>query len=320
MKTFGLSDITGSISSAAGYCILWAIMTMPDASAPVRTLLARAIDYAGLFPPAALSIEDTVDRYARYRGASDRWALGRLVVPAARLAELARVRAGRGLSAEPWELAVTLGQDWEADRRALDAFGGTDGAEVRAVEGRLTDESTVAALAGFASADVVAYGEVTPGDQAARVLAATRAAGLAAKLRMGGVTADLIPASARVAEFLAAVASTGISFKATAGLHHPLRGDFPLTYRPDSPCATMYGYLNLVVAAMVAGAGGDGSEVRAALEERAVGAISFDDRSLIWRGRSFDEATLAGFRRWFHGFGSCSFREPIDELSPILSS
>ena len=61
----------------------------------VRELLVDAIDYAGLFPPAGLGMEETVRNYAAYRKSPDRWALGKLVVPVARLAEFeSKLRQG----------------------------------------------------------------------------------------------------------------------------------------------------------------------------------------------------------------------------------
>ena len=57
------------------------------------------IDYAGLFPPAALAMDDAVGRYARPTGAGrDAWMLGRFIVPASRLGEFEQrrgVAAGR---------------------------------------------------------------------------------------------------------------------------------------------------------------------------------------------------------------------------------
>src|SRR5688500_1588995 len=57
-------------------------------SPAIRVLLADAIDYAGLFPPAQLDMSGAVAEYASYLQSADQWALGRFVVPAARLDEL----------------------------------------------------------------------------------------------------------------------------------------------------------------------------------------------------------------------------------------
>src|SRR5713101_4042837 len=55
----------------------------------VRVLLNRILDYAGLFPPAKLPLEDALRTYLRYRKESPhRWMLGRFVCPTARLPDL----------------------------------------------------------------------------------------------------------------------------------------------------------------------------------------------------------------------------------------
>ena len=54
----------------------------------LRTLLAGAIDYAGLFPPAALDMPEAARNYAAYRAGPHAWALGRFIVPSARLNEV----------------------------------------------------------------------------------------------------------------------------------------------------------------------------------------------------------------------------------------
>jgi hypothetical protein len=55
--------------------------------ASLRALLAGVIDYAGLFPPARLPLDQAVRNYARYRQGPDAWMLGRFVCPAGRLAD-----------------------------------------------------------------------------------------------------------------------------------------------------------------------------------------------------------------------------------------
>ena len=87
---------------------------MTDGARRRTALLAGLVDYAGLFPPAALSMDDAVAEYARGRRSPEAWMLGRFVVPAARLLEFARAAdahlpdAGAG---EPWRLTALLGAD-----------------------------------------------------------------------------------------------------------------------------------------------------------------------------------------------------------------
>ena len=54
----------------------------------LQALLQGVIDYAGLFPPASLSLDESIRNYARYLREPDRWMLGRFICPAARLSEL----------------------------------------------------------------------------------------------------------------------------------------------------------------------------------------------------------------------------------------
>jgi hypothetical protein len=58
--------------------------------------MARAVDYAGVYPPARLPLADAVAEYARWRGSDDGWILGRFVCPATSLRELASTWADRG--------------------------------------------------------------------------------------------------------------------------------------------------------------------------------------------------------------------------------
>ena len=63
----------------------------PDvtARAPLETLLVGLVDFAGLFPPAALPMSDAVRQFAEYRAGPTAVSLGRFVVPVGRLGELA---------------------------------------------------------------------------------------------------------------------------------------------------------------------------------------------------------------------------------------
>jgi hypothetical protein len=110
-----------------------------------------------------------------------------------------------------------------------------------------------------------------------------------------------------------------VRFKATAGLHHPLRGSYPLTYAADAPTGVMFGYLNVLLATAVLRAGGNDEEGLAALVEADPAALTFGADALRWGRFRFDAKELADLRaRTLGGFGSCSLREPVDELGGVL--
>ncbi len=51
-------------------------------AAPLKALLGNLIDYAGLYPPAALPLEIVAERYRGFLASPDGWILNRLVLPA----------------------------------------------------------------------------------------------------------------------------------------------------------------------------------------------------------------------------------------------
>jgi len=139
--------------------------------------------------------------------------------------------------------------------------------------------------------------------------------GAFAKVRTGGLMPEAIPSSEALADFLRQAALRRIPFKATAGLHHPIRSVRPLTYAPDSPCASMHGFVNVFVAAAFAWQGAERDVMRDVLSDADAGAFQFLTGALRWRGRSLAVAEIQSARRDFaHSFGSCSFEEPVADL------
>src|SRR5512139_1490599 len=90
----------------------------------VRALLVGAVDYAGLFPPAALPMAGAVAEYGRAQGGPDAWMLGRFVLPAGRLSEFAEARAAANAPAasRTWTLSAIVRDGSDADRAAISAF------------------------------------------------------------------------------------------------------------------------------------------------------------------------------------------------------
>lgn len=280
--------------------------------AALRALLAGRIDYAGLFPPAALSMADAVANFAAYRESADAWALARFVLPIVRLEEF-EVAGAPHLRGAPWRLAV-LAQATDAD--AIRAFNGrmTGRAHIDTVESRAVTDNDVVALAPLASL-ATTYVELPIREDPTPLVAALAAHGLRAKVRTGGVTAESFPRANEVARFLVVCVAHRVMLKATAGLHHPLRGEYPLTYDARSARATMFGFVNLFLAASFARQGMDVAVLEELLDERDPGAFQVNDNQVTWRGHTLTASALANDRDHFAvSFGCCSFREPLDDL------
>jgi len=88
----------------------------------LRALLRELVDYAGLFPPAGLPMEQAVRNYARYRVGQYAWALGRFVTSIARLDEFETAFAGLPPQTGCWRIAALLGDNPRADFASIQAF------------------------------------------------------------------------------------------------------------------------------------------------------------------------------------------------------
>lgn len=289
----------------------------------MRALMVRLVDYAGLFPPAALSMEAAVERYGQYRFGADDWALGRFVIPARRLDEFEAATSRYDLA--HWRLSALIGEEAEADFARVVAFNEKHGC-IDMVEGKAGSADDVARLAALVPADIRAWFEVEPGESLAEVLAALNAAGHGAKLRTGGVTPEMIPSADTVARFLLSCAHAGVRFKATAGLHHALRSAHRLTYADDSPTALMHGFINLFLAAAVAldaveltvAEDAALATIAALLEDQDPLAFTWKLNHVAWRRYRLDAPLLARVREVFaRSFGSCSFEEPLADLRAL---
>jgi len=292
-----------------------------DVSVPrtraIDELLAGLIDYAGLFPPAALGMRDAVRAYARYRDSAEAWALGRFVVPVARLVEFSAEATELLTVGTPWRLSVLAGA---TDAEVMERFNRSyvDRAIIDSVEAKATTVHDVAALSVLQGEGRLVYVEIPLGASTDLLVDAIAAHGMRAKVRTGGVTVEAFPAAQAVAQFLSSCARAGIACKATAGLHHPVRGEYRLTYAEDAAAGTMFGFLNVICASMLMRHGLPMQDAVALLEERDPKAFQVDAHGIRWRDWCVPVADIHTARAGAaHSFGSCSFEEPIHDLKQL---
>jgi hypothetical protein len=288
----------------------------------LRALLAGVIDYAGLFPPARLDMAAAVGNYRSYRARDDAWMLGRFVIPVARLEEFDRTLRALGEDDRPeWRLSAILSADYERDIATARAFNVARAgrASVDSFEVPIASEQELRRVAAAsADASVALFAEVAIEPDPVAMLGAIKRAGIAAKVRTGGVTPDAFPSAESVARFLRRGVETGVRIKATAGLHHPLSGEYPVTYDAGAPVGRMYGYLNVFLAAGFMKEGmRDGDAIRL-LGERSANAFTVTSGAIAWGDYRLSAVQLRRMRSELAvSFGSCSFREPADELRAL---
>ncbi len=215
------------------------------------------IDYAGLYPPASLPLEETCANYSAYLASHESWMLNRLVLP------LPKLRLGEG-----WRISLIV-----------ESEPAPQPAQVETFETKLPRRLS---LPTYCEAPLEAI-----------------ESGFA-KIRTSDIASDAL------AEFLCGAAARRLPFKATAGLHHPIRS------------AAMHGFLNVFTAAAFAWYGAERALLLDVLDERDPGSFAFTGDALYWRGRALATAQIQAARREFaHSFGSCSFEEPVADLRAL---
>jgi hypothetical protein len=254
-----------------------------------------------------------VRSYAEYEASDEAWILGRFVVPSAHLDTFEQARSA--LRDQPeWRISALLGGDVETDVDRVHAFNKSmaGAAHIDTLEGKAPTTDAVARIAGAASGFRV-FVEIPVSEFA--LLDAVGDRGLNAKVRTGGVTGDVFPEPEALLAFIERACRANVPFKATAGLHHALRGDYRFTYDEDSPKGPMFGFLNVFLTAAFVHAGMTDGAALALLLERDLKKIFVSSHAITWRDRAVTTDDIHAARDCVAmSFGSCSFREPVDEL------
>lgn len=283
-----------------------------EATSALGSLLDGLIDYAGLYPPAGLDMRTAAGNYLSYRRGKTAYALGRFIVDLNRLSELRNV-ADDSLRQCRLSVIASPNADWDRLRSFLD-----EGFPIEAIEVKPETASQVESILKRIPAELTAYFEVANQGGSVVMLEAIADRGALVKVRMGGVTPEAFPSVDQVAVMLEALAERRIPFKATAGLHHPVRAPRRLAYEPESPVAMMHGFLNVICTAALLYFGGEVDDAIRLLSEEDRKAWQVTPEAIAWRSIRWSAEELRRVRQEFMmGFGSCSFEEPIKDLEAM---
>lgn len=309
----------------------------------LQNLVSHAVDYAGLFPPANLSMAQTVANYAAYINSPDKNMLGRIVVPASRLDEFSHSVAALQPSSTTsddsvWKISAlvpnvdpsnhsvefqrAISQIIAFNQRFQDRRGSTPAFLVDSIEIKTNSADQIELTLDLVPREMSSYLEIdcqTAPIPLLECLAQSGQPNTFAKIRTGGIVADQIPSLQQVAGFIAACARLQVPFKATAGLHHPLRNEYRLTYEEHAPCGLMHGFINVFVATVLAFEHRiQVPTIAEILADREMGNFQFKPEQLVWRDFIITAEQIRAIRKQsIQSFGSCSFEEPTRELSGL---
>lgn len=280
---------------------------------PLRRLLAGVFDYAGLFPPAALTIEDATREYSSLRAGADAWLLGRFVCPINWLPDLLPLLPE---AQEGWPVTVlgTSLEGFKQDLAAVERFESKAqgramvlGYEVKAQP----DEVNRGALKHVANSSFDdAYIELPWSEASLDAMQLIAEAGpVGVKARTGGLDAAAFPSAAELAAFLQEAINLDLRFKLTAGLHQPLRhGDAEIG-------AHHHGFLSVLIAGCLAlGHDLSRAEIEHVLLLEDASSLWFSDRGLGWGDFEASLDDIDDFRDQFGSIGTCSVAEPLEGL------
>ena len=299
-------------------------------TASLETLLAKSIDYAGMFQPCSLALEPALENHAQYVRSSEAWMLNTFVLP------IEQFDAAKQLLSlfDPAHLlrVAALGPKTANADAFLDALEEANAATlslsrydvglvaISHLEMFLPQDVDLAALkeARATIGDLPVFWEAPP-DRAEQTIALLAehnsdedAATFGYKLRTGGVTADAFPTSAQIASALVTPATHQLPIKFTAGLHHPIR-----QFR-DEVKTKMQGFLNVLGAAVLAAEHRwDAKQAATMLEDENEASFSFGEDFFAWREWKIDVERVRYRRRFVASFGSCSFDEPREDLRAL---
>ena len=315
----------------------------------LRAFMSSLIDYAGLFPPAKLPLDEAMTNFATYRQESNQWMLSRFIIPAKQLDQISTDMLKTASREHPFRFSIlgrggaTLDEflsNLQADIDAVLAFQDTfnnrvvtDLFEVKLPSGLLDsrDDDGLKTLLAQSSELFTQIGTVTPfyevplsDNWQEQVTFAVngihthnintpkdRDAGY--KLRCGGVTADLFPTPEQVAFAIVTCHEKGVVMKATAGLHHPIR------HFSTDVNTTMHGFFNVFGAGLLAKTFNMPAKMLIdIITDEDAGNFTFTDAYFQWKTWKVSTQDLRRARQTLiMSYGSCSFDEPREDLESL---
>ncbi|MEL7833008.1 hypothetical protein [Fodinibius sp. Rm-B-1B1-1] len=321
--------------------------------ASFKAFMREIIDYAGLFPPADLSLDTSLQKYSKYRKDSDAWMLSRYIIPASRLEELKPYHDNLFAGGEPYKFSVlgkraeTISGFYEdlqniarSIERAHDEHGKaitTDVLELKLPrEAVFANDEALLADIYAKTADLIGGREIFPTEvffegifdknwekEIGLILEAMDRYNAGTKdesnmragfkLRCGGVEASMFPAVEQVAFTLNKVREQNIALKCTAGLHHPIR-HYNYTVKTK-----MYGFFNIFGGAMLGYAHDFSDEqMQQVIKEEDAEHFSFTESGFRWKDYEISTQEITELRNVaVTSFGSCSFDEPREDLQKL---
>ncbi len=317
-----------------------------------NSFMRGIIDYAGMFPPANLELTPAFRNYLDYISSDDEWMMDKFVCTRKSFESFTKndsdvYRLLKEYDSErrvSFTLLLTGGKtakdfltSFEADLKHVKDFAEKNAStEVNSFEVKLPEElfdrynkyglqtflkDSCEILKSFDMQESVIFFEPPVNNNYEFVfekLAHTStemndACKSGFKLRTGGIMPELFPSTQQVSFALKTCRDNKVRFKATAGLHHPVR------HYNDSVSTKMHGFLNVFGAGILAYSNPLSlKEINDVIKDERAESFMFTAEEFKWNEITADADSITKARNEFvNSFGSCSFDEPKDDLKKL---
>ena len=318
--------------------------TFQNTTPSLASFMDGLIDYAGLFPPAKLNLHDTLVNMLRGQKFTEFWMISSLVLPVNQLDNLISTLVDLGetdaffpisfvasraesetvffdtlntdikrikeffelhpnFSAKAFEIALPPSICHSENRDNLSLFV-KDTASIL-IEAKLNPFIEVSAGEHWLSSMHIAVTAIAEINKNSAEKASF-------KIRCGGIKPEMMPPSENVAHTILYCKEKGISLKATAGLHHPLK------HFNDDLGGLMHGFINVFGSAILAKVNDFSFETLVQmLNDEKPDSFIFSENTLSWKNYSVTSEEIKKYRSFITSYGSCSFDEPIEDLQTL---
>ena len=307
----------------------------------LKIFTEKLIDYAGLFPPASLSLAQAFHNYIFYIQGEYKWMLNKFIIPAKKLGELSELISEMRINNQiPFSVLGTSGEtisdfnkNLSNDIKNIIEFKNKNGElvnvdvfEVRPPKEVLEEENNddmLDLMIGVSTELEKAIGKSIPifyeaalADDYESIIirVAETIASLdnncGFKLRTGGTDALAFPKPEQIAFAIMTCCEFNVPMKCTAGLHHPIR------HFNESVSAYMHGFFNVFGGGILAYTNNlDEMELLDILNDEDPYEFVFKEDGFEWNEIQVSNSQIKEVREKFMiSYGSCSFDEPIEDL------
>ncbi|MBE27784.1 MAG: hypothetical protein CMB06_01550 [Euryarchaeota archaeon] len=328
----------------------------------LRTFMNGLIDYAGLFPPADLPLNEAIEEYVSQLKSNNSSMLSRFIIHTSKLNDLEQflplftdldalrlsVLGGGGNSDDAYLNKITgniaditkfrekHGEKIEIDVIECKMPSNSPSRKTMIEVTTLLNENGLTHYHEFLKLPEINMNYSTDVDESiwdeeivptVELLSKMKNTGI--KLRCGGVVKEAFPTVEQIAAMIQTCVIAEVPMKFTAGLHHPIR------HFAEEYDEYMHGFINTFGAGIFATTFPKPNNLQEKyrmfillshmIDDQNAENFSFTNNSLIWkvgddRDTEFeidDEKIKTAREKSMISYGSCSFQEPIDDLSQL---